>query len=430
MKEVKEEKKKKKEKKQKVIKAPKVQTIFCIISLVFVLLCCGFYGTRLVKYYKIYNPKSESGETLMNLASSIISNSSIVYEGDGLYINNGNYVYKGEEVNNYILISNMLFRIVKINTDKTIDLVLDDYINKLEWNNDITDFKDTSILSYLNNNFLDIIDKNILTTTNVCQDEVNLLSEVKCDIVDNSNYIRLLSITDFLNSINDNKTYLIKDNEFLWLNNHSKDKVWHTTGTSLANSNSTSLYGIKPVITLKNTTVLRNGDGSSNNPYQIDNNENKKIEKGTYLDLGDDIYIVYEVGEDFYKLQSNKVLSKEMAFSKKTNDYKESDLKEYLEKTYLEKLSYKDFLKEITWENEVVSKVNILNKDDLKFNSSLKNYYLSNKGNNNDVYVYNGTLLTSKVTTNRNIRPCVAISKDLKIISGNGSKLAPFIVEV
>ena len=68
------------------------------------------------------------------LADSILSSSSFVYEGEGLYNSNGIYIYKGENVNNYVLFSNMLFRIVKINSDKTIDIVLDDYINKLEFN--------------------------------------------------------------------------------------------------------------------------------------------------------------------------------------------------------------------------------------------------------------------------------------------------------
>ena len=116
-----EEKKKiKKRKTKRIIKAPKVQTIFCIISIIFIFSCCFYYGRRLIKYYKIYNPKSESGETLSNLASSIVTSSSIVYEGDGLYISGGNYLYKGVNVNNYIIIDNMLFRIVRINTDKTI----------------------------------------------------------------------------------------------------------------------------------------------------------------------------------------------------------------------------------------------------------------------------------------------------------------------
>ena len=148
-----ENKKVKKRKKKKIIKAPKVQTIFCLISLLFVLGCCFYYGSRLIKYYKIYNPKSESGETLVNLASSIITGSSIVYEGDGLYISSGNYLYKGLDVNNYILVDNMLFRIIRINTDKTIEIILDDYINKKEWDTDIKDFSESSLSKYLEDKF-------------------------------------------------------------------------------------------------------------------------------------------------------------------------------------------------------------------------------------------------------------------------------------
>ena len=86
-------KKRKTKKRRRMIK-PKIQTAFCLISLAFIIGCCIYYGNRLIKYYKIYNPKSETGETLMTLASTITSKSQIVYEGDGLYLDNGNYIYK------------------------------------------------------------------------------------------------------------------------------------------------------------------------------------------------------------------------------------------------------------------------------------------------------------------------------------------------
>ena len=105
---------KKKRKKKKKIFLPKVQRIFCIISFLFILGCCVYYGNRLIKYYKIYNPKAESGELIANLPSSIISNAVVKESGDGIYNINGNYVYKGIDVDNYIIISNMLFRILKI----------------------------------------------------------------------------------------------------------------------------------------------------------------------------------------------------------------------------------------------------------------------------------------------------------------------------
>ena len=73
-------------------------------------------------------------------------------------------------------------------------------------------------------------------------------------------------------------------------------------------------------------------------------------------------------------------------------------------------------------------KIGLLSLTDLKFNDTLKNYYLSDT-KDKQVYLYNGSLLTSKVDTKRNVRYGLGLTKSLKIKSGNGSKLAPFIVE-
>ena len=423
----KEKVKKEKKKKVKVIKAPKIQTIFCIISIIFILGCCGFYGSRLIKYYKVYNPKSETGEALANLSSEIISSSSIVFEGDGLYNNLGNYVYKGRDVNNYLLVSNMMFRIVKINTDKTIDIVLDEYINKLSFNDDVTSYLDSSLNKYLNEKFLPIIDKELLVPTSICTSPVYELSEVNCDTVDNNNYVKILGISEFLNSMNDSKTYLVNDSEYLWLYNHGKENIWHTNGMNVANSKSSNLYGVKPYLTLKNTTVYVTGDGTLENPYQI--KEEDKIRVGTYLDINDDIYIVYEEGTDYLQVESNRLLPDKHKFADSSNEYKDSLLKTYLEETYVKKLSYQDILKEVTWFGDIKSTVGILSNDDLKFNSDLEGYFIDLKKDNN-ISLYNTSVLSTRVNIKRDVRPCLGIKKDLKIISGNGSRLAPFIVEV
>ena len=97
----------KRKKRKKRIFLPKVQTGFCILSFVFVLACGIYYGSRLIKYYKIYNPKAETGEVLLNLPSKIIEETEIVEKGDGLYNINGNYVYKGQKVNNYIIVDDI-----------------------------------------------------------------------------------------------------------------------------------------------------------------------------------------------------------------------------------------------------------------------------------------------------------------------------------
>ena len=219
----------------------------------------------------------------------------------------------------------------------------------------------------------------------------------------------------------------MNESEHLWLYNQTDSKIWHTSGDNLASDDVDSRYGIKPVITLKNNVILIDGEGSKNNPYRI-SQEGEEISVGTYLDINDDIYIVYEVGKDYYKVQSDKVLNSTRIFDENSNDYSKSGLKYYLEGEYLKNISYSELLKEVDF-NGVKSKVGILSNNDFKFNNDLKNYFLSDKLDNN-IYLYNGTLTSSKVNIKRNVRPCLGISKDLNIISGNGTSMAPFIVEV
>ncbi|MBQ8892601.1 MAG: hypothetical protein IJ068_07050 [Bacilli bacterium] len=416
---------KKRRRRKKRIFVPKIQTTFCILSLIFILACFIFYGTRLYKYYKIYNPKNERGEVLLNLPSKIIDDEEVVESGDGLYLINGNYVYKGENVNNYILINDILFRILRVNSDKTVDLVMDDYVNKVMWNKEVTTYDKSSIKKYLESTILPIINKDYLTTTTYCTDRVYELSEVSCEETNNDSYIRLLGINDYLNSLNNDKTFIGED--YVWLYNVGKNNAWHTTNKYISNSSPSTLYGVKGVITLKNSITYLKGDGTIDNPYILED-ENEEINVGTYLDINDNVYIVYEVGKDYLKVESNKLIKEKQLFDKTSNDYTKSSLRTYLEKTYLDKLKINDYLKEVEFEG-YKGKIGILSSDDLKFNSTLNNYYLSDT-DGDEVVVYNGSVSKSSPSTKRNIRYALGIKKDLNIISGNGTKYAPFIVEV
>ena len=108
----------KKSKKTKEKKPAKLwEKVFWGVSLAFILGCCIFYGQRLIHYYKIYNPTDPSGNRVQLIADEITGKSEYVYEGSGLYSNETGYVYKGEIENNYLKYNNMLWRILKINTD-------------------------------------------------------------------------------------------------------------------------------------------------------------------------------------------------------------------------------------------------------------------------------------------------------------------------
>ena len=416
---------KKRRRRKKRVFLPKIQTGFCILSIIFILGCCGYYGRRLIKYYKIYNPKNEEGEVLLSLASTITDSSNVVESRAGLYLINGNYIYKGEYVNNYLLVDDIVFRILRVNGDKTIDIVMDESLNKVEWNSEITTYDKSNLKKYLDNNVLKILDKNKLVETSYCVDKVFELSEVNCNDVNNDNYIRPLGINDYLNSLNNNKSY-IKD-EYVWLYNSGNNNAWHTTTNYVSNSNPTNLYGVKAVVTLKNSITYLKGDGTETNPYIIEKND-YKVKVGSYLDINDDIYIVYEIGNDYIKAESNKVIKGKQIFDKTNSDYSSSYLKNYLEGTYINNLKYKDFLKEVNF-GSYSSKIGILSASDLKFNSTLNNYFLSDSVDN-EVSIYNGSVLKSVPDSKRNVRYTIGLSNNLRIISGNGSKYAPYIVEV
>ena len=261
--------KKTKEKKERSKSYP-LQVVFCSISALFILGCCIFYGSRLVKYYRVYNPKGENGVKVALLANEITSKSEIVYEGSGLYINGGNYIYKGEVENNYLRYNDLLWRIVRINNDDTIEIVLDDYINVLNWDNKKTNYLESNIYDYLNEYFIKYINKDMLNKYSICTDKFDELSSITCDNKDNESCVNLLDVTNFLNSIVDGKSFLSKNEEIYWLRDAGSESVWHTNGYNVSKSEGSNFYEVRPSVVLKPTTTYYSGKGTIDEPFVIE----------------------------------------------------------------------------------------------------------------------------------------------------------------
>lgn len=419
------------------------QLIFCSFSAIFILGCCIFYGSRLIKYYRIYNPKGAGGSNITLLSNEITSKSEIVYEGSGLYINGGNYIYKGEVANNYLKYNNMLWRIVRINKDDTIEIISDDYINVLNWHKEINDFNKTDIYKYLNDYFLKKINKDMLITTNICTNQFDKLSDLSCDNKISSDYVSLIDVNTFLNSIVSGKTYLSSPEEIYWLSSRGSEKAWHTNGYNVSMSETDSFYEIRPMVTLKATTALYEGNGTIDSPYLIENK--KEVGIGSIIKIGEDLWTVYD-NDNNLKLSLNRTLDKQHHFSNNESKYNIDDdgsIANYLNTTYYDSLSYKKLLLEDEWYNgtyknsykdilndKVTAKVGLLNINDLKFNSEITNYLLMTDNNDKLVYTYGEIVKTGKPAIYRNIRPCISISRDITIKSGNGSINDPYQVEV
>lgn len=87
-----------------------------------------------------YTPKLDCGKDYKykNLVDEITKPENIVTADAGLYkveTANPYYLYRGEDVNNYVMIGEKLWRILRIESDNTIRIIEDDTKNRSEWDN-------------------------------------------------------------------------------------------------------------------------------------------------------------------------------------------------------------------------------------------------------------------------------------------------------
>ncbi len=431
-----------KKKTKRKLKKGVFELIFCACSFLFMVTCICIYGMRLVKYYKIYNPKNESGEVLALLTTEIARNSSIVYEGEGLYMQGGDYVYKGANVNNYVEYGNLLWRIIKTNSDGTMDIMLDNYINVLPYSQENADYTDSDIHKWLNEYFIKYLDKDYLTGTKVCLDPVSDLNSYSCNTSNTDRYVRILSVKEYLNSKVDDSTYVGDENSSLWLSTVSNDGAWQVNGNSLSVAEESRALGIKPVVTLRIGIALLDGSGTKEDPYKIEK-EKDGIHIGDYVQLGNDIYVVYKDTEDKLALALNDYLPTTYRFDIDTNLYNLDtmySLAYYLNNIYYNSLPYKEMIIDSEWstglyvnsyqdiaESKITTKIGLLSLEDLKFNNELSEYFLLN-GIDTSSYLYGNELVTSKPNISRKIRPCIVI-QTATVKSGDGSLENPYVVE-
>ena len=123
---------------------------------------------------------------------------------------------------------------------------------------------------------------------------------------------------------------------------------------------------------------------------------------------------------------SENVLEDKHIFDKKSLTVSDSEgsLFEYLNNEYLDKLSYKEKLVSTKWyiggysnsladikSDTITSKVMIPSMLDSKINSSVNGYFTSTN-NGEMLLVYENPLRVSRSTSERNVRVCIALSKD------------------
>lgn len=431
-----------------------IQKIFNILSATFILACCVFYGGRFIKLY-LENNKSE--ETKM-LADNIKDNN---INNENFKKINSEYYFYGNNVNNYVSYSNLIWRIIKINSDNTITMTLDNSITSLAAGEN-KNFNESHLNSWLNNqnkeytgileNFLNNSSK-YLTYTNTCIDNIEDVKSITCNTKVKDTYITVPSMNDYINT-GSNKSFMNNEEYYYLINSNNENKLWYLNSEGkVGTSDGTDIIGVKPVITTKNTIALIDGNGSIENPYKF---EEETSILGSYVKLGNDTWRIYAIEEDNIKLSLDSYLTinnEEIKYKYSNsgyyhNDTKSSSLAHYLKNTYLPSLSYKDKINEVKYSNgiynntdnynyintlntKIDTKTTVLSIGDIILNTENTNYFTSTgiaKESNLIYTIQNDFKVYTKISTgNLKIVPVISINKNL-LTNGNGTKESPWEV--
>lgn len=256
--------------------------------------------------YYTFVPKLNCGGdyTTNSLVKKITSKSNIVESGDGLYEENGEYIYRGEKLNNYVSFAGKNWRIIKITKDNEIRLIQDDFFEQQDWDNryndsqrsnsGINDYNVSRIKDDLaeiyNGTTFSATDKAKIVPKNLCigkraENDTTKDGSTECSVLtDELLPLGLLQANEYLvSSLDSGCTDLTKKQctNYNFLANYERH-YWTLTGNSANTAhvyyidrlpqslNASSYAVIKLVINVSGEVNYIKGNGTLENPYIID----------------------------------------------------------------------------------------------------------------------------------------------------------------
>lgn len=368
----------------------------------------------------------------------------------------GKNVYQGTQYNNYVKIDGILFRIVGINEDGSVKLVSSENLASVNYD---------GVDSWLNDYFYEKLSdsaKKLIVKQKFCNEEVNDPDNYKkCNKYSKKQYVGLLSVADINNSKDkDGSTDMISVRTLLF-NLSSKNKaISYMTDSFVYNSKKENVE-IRPVISIKNDTIVKQGDGSKDVPYVLKGNKNRvkvgdlisKAHVGDYINYSGYLWRVIDLNNDgttnviMNDVVKNGDLVEYIGYDDQKIDATDKNSVAYsiLNKSsrnvntkYLSKRIYeiKKYTNEILYNNEskilkIETKYFIPSIYDLFSASYYQNYWYSDlsEKNKNCYMNYYGSTDCSKFSKDvKAIRLIGSLSSNIKVKSGNGTFDEPYII--
>ena len=377
--------------------------------------------------------------------------------------------YKGTEVNNYVLYSGMIWRIVGVNNDGTVKIITNDTLANISYSTGME--KDGYVYSWLNDYFYKKLYKpheyiNKYSWCNDKTDDINYNGKCNGDSIKAN--VGLITLSEYNQSIN-NDTYLNNGMTYWTMTKNNKDNIYanHEVYT-MSTSTSVDYNGVRPVVNIKKDISVSGGNGTFEKPYILEGYKflkagsklNEAI-SGEYIRHSGYLWRVMDVDssgnteivmDSVLKNKDNlvqisfgdKYKNKSKIFDVKNKDsigYKiNKELKDYLitNKFVKHKYSvnyYKDGLKENTKTKEVKCLLSIPDITEVfsigTADSEHGSYYVRNVlESKSKLLVVNSTTQTEEfynfVFETNGVKVVTYVNKDVKIKSGKGTYNNPY----
>ena len=241
---------------------------------------------------------------LIQLNDLILDN--VVTSGNGLYNINGEYYYRGDNVNNYVIFDGLLWRILKINKDNSIKLIEVKRRDPIVWDDryNETTQSNTGINNYYFNDLSSRIKENLdslykseilltndakgfLKSTTLCIGKRNIEDittdgSTECSITLDNQYYGLIQLNEYLiasldtNCVNatstacSNYNYLADFPNSYWTltaNSDNDNQVYKINSTVMSTGAGNS--GMARVVINISENVNVTGEGTLEKPYLI-----------------------------------------------------------------------------------------------------------------------------------------------------------------
>ena len=265
--------------------------------------CTGEVKVTKVSESYLYIPNIKCNDySSKSLSSKLLEN--VVETSDGLYKENNEYIFKGEDVNNYVKFSGKIWRIIKLDsslnikiylTDKKLDKTVWDDRYNLERKSDYgkntfesSRIKDYLLEAYESNKFVDKENIQYLVLKDWCIGSTSSgkkLSEIDlCSSKFNVGYIGLFDAKDYASASLEkacinfddvqciNYNYLADlsgSNWTLTASSENTHQVYAMTSSGVDAKTTSKESYLRPVIYLNKDVLFTSGTGTEADPYII-----------------------------------------------------------------------------------------------------------------------------------------------------------------